>query len=120
MKKSDDLRQIKDLLEIVRHKVDLMKISRTGESASIQLIKDQQSVMNEKLNAVVKDLEEVKDFQEQRLLRSLITIETEIKAYGDMYKINNNNNKKLEERIEVLEDKSDVTPPPELTLTEVH
>lgn len=66
-----------------------------------------------------KDLQEVKDTQEERILPSVITIETEIKTYADMYKINNSNSKKLEKRIEVLEDKSDIIPPPEFTLANV-
>src|SRR3989338_8769495 len=68
---------------------------------------------------LAEDLKEVKDTQEQQLLPSVVTIETTIKAYGDMYKINNSNSKKLEKRIEVLEDKSGIVPPPEFTLTDV-
>lgn len=66
-----------------------------------------------------KDLHEVKDTQERQVLPSVVTIETTIKAYGDMYKINNSNAKKLEERIEVLEDKSGTTPSPEFILANV-
>ena len=68
---------------------------------------------------LAEDLKEVKDTQERQLLPSVVTIETTIKAYGDMYKINNSNSKKLEKRIEVLEDKSGIAPPPEFTLTDV-
>lgn len=50
MKKGDDLRDIKELLEIVKHKVDLMEVSRSSTLASIHLMKDQQSVMNKKLD----------------------------------------------------------------------
>lgn len=48
MKKDDDLKQI---------------------SASIHLMKDQQSVMNEKLDAIGKDLDEVKETQEDHTRR---------------------------------------------------
>ncbi len=61
---NNDLKKIKELLEIVKHKVDKMEVSRTGQSASIHLMKDQQSVMNEKLDAIGKDLGEVKETQE--------------------------------------------------------
>ena len=61
MTKDNDLKQIKELLEIVAHKVDLMEVSRTGQSASFHLMKDQQSVMNVKLDDIHKDLEEVKE-----------------------------------------------------------
>ncbi len=62
MKKDDDLKKIKELLEIVKHKVDTMEMSRTGQSATIHLIKEQQSVMNEKLD-------EVKETQEDHTRR---------------------------------------------------
>lgn len=60
MKKDDELRQIKELLEIVKHKVDTMDFVKTGQSASFMVIKDLQSVMNEKLDAIAKDLAEIK------------------------------------------------------------
>lgn len=50
---------------------------------------------------------------------SVATIEQTNKIYGDMYKVNNSGAKKLEKRLEVLEDKSGVTPPPELTLIDL-
>ena len=51
---------------------------------------------------------------------ALVNIESKLDAYGDMYKINNSNAKKLEERIETLEENANITPPPELTLAEVN
>lgn len=50
---------------------------------------------------------------------SVVELESTIKGYADMYKVNNSNSNKLEKRIEILEDKSGITPPPELTLTDV-
>lgn len=64
MKKGDDLKTIKELLEIVAHKVDGMESSRTFQSATFHLMKDQQSVMNSKLDSISKDLDEVKETQE--------------------------------------------------------
>ncbi len=49
---------------------------------------------------------------------AVVELESTIKAYGDMYKINNSNSKKLEQRIEVLEDKAGVIPPQEHTLVD--
>lgn len=69
MKKGDDLKTIKELLEIVKHKVDMMEVSRTGQSASLHLMKDQQSVMNDKLDAIGKDLGKVKETQEDHTRR---------------------------------------------------
>lgn len=116
MKKDNDLKQIMDLLEIVKHKMDMMEVSRTGELASIHLIKDQQSVMNEKLNniredldIVKADLQEVKDTQEQRVLPSVITTETTVKGYADAYKTNKANIERLDERVAKLEDNAGIT-----------
>ncbi len=61
MQKNDDLKQIKELLEIVKHKVDRIEVTQVGQSASIHLMRDQQSVMNEKLDKVREDLDEVKE-----------------------------------------------------------
>ena len=51
---------------------------------------------------------------------SLLNIESTIKVYGDMYKMKNDNAKKLEKRTETLEEKAGITPPTELTLTEIN
>lgn len=82
-------------------------------------------LLDEALTPIRQDLQEVKNTQKEQtetlgaLQASVVTIETEIKTYADMYKVNNSNGKKLEKRIEVLEDKAEVIPPPELTLADV-
>lgn len=50
---------------------------------------------------------------------SVVNMETTISVYGDMYKINDDNARKLEKRIKVLEDNSGIEPPSELTLLNV-
>lgn len=82
----------------------MLSVSQTGQSAQINMMRDQLSVINEKLDSHTA---------------SLINIESTLTAYGDMYTINNSNSKKLEKRIEVLEDNSDIIPPPEFTLADV-
>lgn len=89
MKKDDELKQIKELLEIVVHKVDRMEAGRTGQSATIYLMKDQQSVMNTKLDAISEDLSDVKEAQEDytRKLEALSgdveQVMSEVKATHD-------------------------------------
>lgn len=100
----DDFKKLKELIEIIKHKVDMLSVAQTGQSAQISLIKDQLSMMNEKLDSHTG---------------SLMNIEATLDAYADMYKVNNGNSKKLEKRIEVLEDNAGVIPPPELTLIDV-
>jgi hypothetical protein len=62
---------------------------------------------------------DLKDTVENRVLPSVIETEATIKAYGDMYKINNSNDKKLQKRVEVLEENAGIDSPPELHLAEV-
>lgn len=47
---------------------------------------------------------------------SLITIEGELKAYADMYKINDSNIRRVEKRLEILEGDAGIEVPPELKL----
>lgn len=75
--------------------------------------------VEELLEPIRADLKQVKDTQENQLLPSVVTIEQNIKTYSDMYKMNNDNAKKLEKRVETLEDQAGIAPPPELTLAEV-
>ncbi len=107
MKANDDSKkftELKELLEIVKHKIDMMDVRQTNQSATISLMKDQLSVINRKLDSHSA---------------SLITIEKEIKAYGDMYKINDANNRKMEKRLETVEEKESIQVPPELQLAPV-
>ena len=54
------------------------------------------------------------------LRSSVVSIEETNKVYGDMYKINDDNVRKLEKRIEPLEEDAGIEIPPELTLLKVH
>lgn len=103
---------VKEVVEITKHKVEGIELVQSVTNGQVRMIKDQQSVMNKKLD-------ELKDVQEERLLPSVVTIENTIKTYSDMYKLNNDNMKKLEIRVETLEDSVGIEPPPELTLAEV-
>lgn len=63
-------------------------------------------------------LSSIKDKQESHSV-ALISIESKLDAYGDMYKINNSNAKRLEKRVETLEENAGITPPSEFILAEV-
>lgn len=113
MKQNDDLKQIKELLEIVAHKVDMMEVSRTGQSASLHLMKDQQSVMNTKLDTIQKDLNEVKETQ-QNHTGSLMNIEATLEGYADSYKENQRNIERLDTRLSEAEEELNIEVPEEL------
>lgn len=51
--------------------------------------------------------------------RAIMELETTVKGYGDMYKINDSNLRKVEKRVETLEDKAGVVVPEEFHLAAV-
>lgn len=89
---------------------DLMKIS-----ATLDLIKDQQSVMNGKLDNLDEALGEVQKTQVSHTT-SLINIEATLEGYADAYKVNKGNIERLDERLAQAEDQLDISVPPELAI----
>lgn len=98
---NDDLKEIKELLEIVGNKVGRLETHVSTHSATMHLIKDQQSVMNEKLDDLKEDAEETRqDSQElkedvaevKETLEShdgaLVRIESRLEGFADAWKIN--------------------------------
>ncbi len=84
-----------------------------------KILEDALNPLREDIRSLKSDLSEIKDTQEERVLPTVTYIEQNIKTYADMYKMNNDNMKKLEKRVETLEDHSGIQAPPELTLAEV-
>lgn len=91
----DELRAVKDIVEITKNKIDTQEAFLHVTTENVRTIKDQISVINEKLD-------EHTDLLENQIRPSVIFTETTIKSYKDMYAVNNSNDKKLEKRIEVL------------------
>ena len=58
---NDDLKKIKELLEIVNNKVGKLETHIGVHSATMHVIKDQQSVMNEKLDDITGDIKELSE-----------------------------------------------------------
>lgn len=132
MKANDDLGKIKELVEIIKDKVDSVSLVQRGQSASIRLIKDQLSVVNRKIDvledpdvglaAIHKRLDDpdagLKRINERLDVNSgaVVELESTIKVYGDMYRTNNSNIRKIEKRVEKLEDEAGIETPPELQL----
>lgn len=82
-------------------------------------------LLNETLTPIKKTLKSLSKTAKtqaetlETLKSSVFTIETTNAVYGDMYKINDDNSRKLEKRILVLEDNAGIEAPPELTLLKV-
>lgn len=104
----DEIRPVKELVEILKNKVDQIELFQNVTMNQTRTIKDQQSVMNEKLT----EMQETLDAN----TASVVTIEKEIKGYGDMYKINDSNIRKMQKRLEPLEENAGVEVPPELQM----
>lgn len=115
----NEVRPLKDQVEIIKSKVNSRDFFQTVTSDNTRTIKEQQSIMNEKLDTLQEDLKEVKELQENRIYPSVVHTEQTIEAFGDAYKINNDNARKLEKRVITLEDHIHIQPPPELLLTDV-
>lgn len=103
---------IKEIVEITQDKVDKIELLQSVTTGQVRTIKNQQSVFNKKLD-------ELKETIDEQILPSVVTTENTIQAYGDMYKINDDNARKLEKRIEIVETKLEIKPNPEHMLIEV-
>lgn len=84
----DELRPLKDLLEIVKDKVDRMETFQNVTMQRVRDIKDQQSVINRKLD----EMQETLDAHTGSLIR------------------------RMEKRLEPLEEDAGIDVPPELKL----
>lgn len=91
---TDDLKKIRDLVEIVVKKIRGVETQQGVIAKQVRVIKDQQSVMNDKLD---------------NHTAALMKIEDTLEGYADMYKVNKENSEELEERVEALEDKLSIT-----------
>ncbi len=121
----DLLRPLKDLLEIIKSKVDKLETFQHVTMQQVRDIKDQQSVMNGKLDNIEERLDDpdtgLKRINDRLDVNSasLAVIELEIKGHGDAYKINDSNIRKMEKRLEGVERKEGIEVPPELQLAEI-
>ena len=125
----DEVRPLKEQVEIVKNKISHLDLYSSVTSSNVRSLKEQQSVINEKLDGIdviKQDLTDVKsqlsdlnDIIGNRMYPSVLEIEKNITAYGDIYKRNNDNSKKLDKRLVVVEDRLDIHPDPELSLAEV-
>lgn len=69
----DQVRDIKDIVEIIKHRVDTLQMFQSTASDNIRLMKEQQSLMNEKLD---------------NQSAALVSIESRLDGFADSWKIN--------------------------------
>lgn len=111
---ADDIKRIKELVEIVAKKIRGIETQQDLMSAQVRMIKDQQSVMNDKLDTIDDTLDDHTKLLNQHTGKldnhtaALMKIEDTLEGYADMYKVNKEKNDELEERVETIEDKLDL------------
>ncbi len=127
---------VKEIVEITQDKVEKTELFQNVIMGQVRTIKDQQSVMNKKLDKLgeqssgiteqvalltedVAELKELKNTVNNQLLPSVTHTETILTAYGDMYIRNDDNIRKIEKRVQTTEGKLEITPRPEHILADV-
>lgn len=118
----DELRPLKDLLEIVKDKVDRMETFQNVTMQQVRDIKAQQSVMNGKLDYIEDRLDDpdiglaVINKRLDANTAAVMELESTVKGYADMYKINDGNIRRMEKRLGPLEEEAGIDVAPELKL----
>lgn len=107
--------ELKELLEIIKHKIDMMDVRQTNQGATISLMKDQLSVVNSKLDDPDTGLKRINERLDANTA-AVIELEKTVKGYADSYKANDDNIRKVEKRLETLEEDAGVNVPQELQL----
>lgn len=118
----DEIRSVKDIIEVTKKKVDSQEAPLYLSTINDRSIKEQQSIMNEKLDDIKNRLDDP-DIGLQRIndrldanTASLMTIEQEIGVYKEMSQVNGDDIRKLSRRLDTVEEELSINPPPELVL----
>ena len=118
----DEIRPVKDIVEVKKKKIDSQEAPLHLSTINVRTIKEQQSIMNEKLDDIKNRLDDPNTGLERindRLdanTASLMTIEQEIGVYKEMSQVNGDNIKKLDRRLNTAEEELAINPPPELAI----
>ena len=128
----DALREVKDIVEATKHKVDRHDLFLETTAHNVRTIKEQQSIMNEKLDRHSKELKAITDRLDdpddglesinsrlEAVRSSVANMELTIEGYNEAYKANNDNIVKLHKRLNIVEEEQGINPPEELMLGEV-
>lgn len=86
-----ELREIKDLVEVIKHKVDTQQMFQSTASGNIRLMKEQQSIMNEKLGDIQKT--------QENHTGALMDIESRLEGFADAWKINKQRIERVEKHL---------------------
>lgn len=132
----DSVKPIKELVEVIRNKVDHQELYLVTTAGNVKSVKEQQSVMNEKLDVISKDLNNPKTGLKRINERMDALWDQVVKITADMEgvtekldshssvlkRIESNleygdaDTKKLDRRLNETESKLGIVPSPELTI----
>jgi len=65
---------------------------------------DFKQMLDEALKPIKDEQAELRNLVETRVLPPLVYIETTVKGYADMYKVNDSNIRRMEKRLETVEE----------------
>lgn len=113
---------VKEIVEVIKHKVDSMEFIQNTSSENMRTIRDQQLFMNKKLDILTEKLDATWE-QTGKLSVDMTEVEEKLDSHTTILKkITTNtehtveNVKKVNKRLTNLESKQGIVPPPELTI----
>lgn len=129
---------VKEIVEVIKHKVDTMEFLQRANSENVRMMRDQQSVMNKKLDEQGKKLDEHGRILKEhgrvlkvvfdhsgKLTEDITDIKDTLHSQSAILKQitsfeerNSENMGKINKRVHELEIKAGIAPPPELTIVE--
>lgn len=95
----EEIRPVKEIVEIIKKKVDNQELHIHVTTENVRSVKEQQSVINEKLDSHSA---------------SLVSIESKLDSYADSYKINRHNIERVDTRLSAVEDELNIEVPEDL------
>ena len=89
----EEVRAVKDIVEVVKHKVDTQQMFQSNTADNIRLIKEQQSIINEKLDEHTKKLGRLED-KADALTGDVMELQDQTKAVWDKIALGHTRNKR--------------------------
>lgn len=118
----ETLRPLKELVELLKSKVDQQDFYLKTTNQGVRSIKEQQSVINEKLDEVQQTVNihtqklDILWDQTERLTFGIEDIKDTLKSQSRDINQTNDNVKKVNKRLTEAENNLGIAPPPELTI----
>lgn len=97
----EEIRPVKEIVELIKKKVDNQELYIDVTSHNTRAVKEQQSVINEKLDSHSA---------------ALVNIEAKLDGFTDSYKINQHNIERVDTRLSTVEEELGIEPPEDLKI----